>query len=151
MGNRAIPPLGLWGVVLAMERAFPVLMSPSVDLAKGSCNASAQGVEELWIQQALPCLLGAMLSIATTQEEDCCRCTVVMCHHHDKARHGQAAEDGSLAFLVGKVRTQPQIYTAYASSAPMRSRELTSEFQAAVMALKVRMQARTVNVSFAAS
>jgi hypothetical protein len=49
----------------------------------------------------------------------------------------QAAEDGSLAFLVSRVRTQPQVYTAYASSAPMRSKELTAEFQATVLPLKV--------------
>ena len=49
----------------------------------------------------------------------------------------QAAEDGSLAFLVSRVRTQPQVYTAYVSSAPIRSKELTAEFQAAVLPLKV--------------
>lgn len=49
----------------------------------------------------------------------------------------QAAEDGSLAFLVSRVRTQPQVYTAYAGSAPIRSKELTAEFQAAVLPLKV--------------
>ena len=49
----------------------------------------------------------------------------------------QAAGDGSLAFLVSRVRTQPQVYTAYAGSAPIRSKELAAEFQATVLPLKV--------------
>ena len=60
VGNRVIPSLGLWGVVLAMERAFPILLSPGVDLVRASHQPSAQSMEELWIQQVLPCL-GAML------------------------------------------------------------------------------------------
>jgi hypothetical protein len=49
----------------------------------------------------------------------------------------QATRDGSLAFLVRKARTQPQIYTAYTSTAPMRSKEQTSEFEASIAALQV--------------
>jgi hypothetical protein len=52
VGNRVIPALGLWNVVRAMERAFPVLMSPGMDAVTSSAGASAQGLEELWIQQA---------------------------------------------------------------------------------------------------
>ena len=65
VGNRVIPALGLWGVVLAMERAFPILMSPGVDLVKASCGASAQSMEELWVQQVLtmPCLGAALVAV----------------------------------------------------------------------------------------
>lgn len=49
----------------------------------------------------------------------------------------QGAQDGSLGFLVSKVRSQPQVYTAYHNSAPMRSKEATAEFEAAVLPLKV--------------
>ncbi|BDA48701.1 probable differentially expressed in FDCP 8 homolog at C-terminar half [Coccomyxa sp. Obi] len=48
----------------------------------------------------------------------------------------EAAQDGSLAFLVSKVRTQPQVYSAYLSSAPMRSKHASAEFEAAIAPLK---------------
>ncbi|KAK9917040.1 hypothetical protein WJX75_000268 [Coccomyxa subellipsoidea] len=105
VGNRAIPSTGLWNVVLAMERAFPVLLSPGVDAVRSQEASGMGSVSKLWIQQA--------------------------------------AQDGSLAFLVSKVRSQPQVYTAYLSSAPMRSKEATAEFEAAVLPLKGSVDAPT--------
>lgn len=49
----------------------------------------------------------------------------------------QASEDGSLAFLISKVRTQPQVYTAYSKTAPLRDRAQSAELEAAVLPLKV--------------
>lgn len=49
----------------------------------------------------------------------------------------QASEDGSLAFLISKVRTQPQVYTAYSKTAPLRDRAQSAELEAAVLSLKV--------------
>lgn len=51
VGNRVIPAARLWNVVLAMERAFPVLISPGVDAVKASAGSTDQGLEELWILQ----------------------------------------------------------------------------------------------------
>lgn len=59
----------------------------------------------------------------------------------------QATRDGSLAFLVRKARTQPQIYTAYLSTAPMRSKEQTAEFEATVAVLQVGGPASSSNDS----
>lgn len=50
----------------------------------------------------------------------------------------QASEDGSLPFLMSKVRTQPQVYTAYLKTAPLRNKSLSAEMEAAVLPLKVR-------------
>ena len=49
----------------------------------------------------------------------------------------QAAEDGSLPFLISKVRTQPQVYTAYLKTAPLRDRAMSAELEAAMLPLKV--------------
>ena len=49
----------------------------------------------------------------------------------------QASEDGSLPFFISKVRTQPQVYTAYLKTAPLRDRALSTELEAAVASLKV--------------
>ena len=49
----------------------------------------------------------------------------------------QASEDGSLPFLISKVQTQPQVYTAYLKTAPLRDRALSAELEATVMPLKV--------------
>ena len=49
----------------------------------------------------------------------------------------QASEDGSLPFLISKVRTQPQVYTAYAKTAAVRDKALSAELEAAVLPLKV--------------
>lgn len=49
----------------------------------------------------------------------------------------QASEDGSLPFLISRVRTQPQVYTAYCKTAPLRDKALSAELEAAVSSLKV--------------
>lgn len=57
VGNRAIPSTGLWNVVLAMERAFPVLLSPGVDAVRSQEASSMGTVSKLWIQQVFQVLL----------------------------------------------------------------------------------------------
>lgn len=51
VGNRAIPAASLWNVVLAMERAFPVLMGPGVDAVRPHEDRGQQVLCQLWIQQ----------------------------------------------------------------------------------------------------
>lgn len=48
----------------------------------------------------------------------------------------QGSSDGSLAIVLNKVRSQPQIIGAYKRSAPMRNRESVMEACAALKALQ---------------
>ena len=55
MGNRAVPAANVWAVVQAMEKAFPVLMSPAVDAVRAMTAAlhpTAEALALLWIQKA---------------------------------------------------------------------------------------------------
>ena len=51
--------------------------------------------------------------------------------------HIQAAADGSLGVLVDKVRSQPQIFTAYSKAAPIRDKHCSAALQAILLPLKV--------------
>jgi len=54
VGNRALPTKKLWAVVQAMEKAFPVLMSPSVDAVRAmtdDLHLTAEALALLWIQK----------------------------------------------------------------------------------------------------
>ncbi|KAK9812803.1 hypothetical protein WJX72_004085 [[Myrmecia] bisecta] len=48
----------------------------------------------------------------------------------------QGLHDGSLAMLVDKIRSQPQVASAYDKAAPVRNRQQVMEFQAAILPLK---------------
>ena len=58
-GNRAVPAADVWAMIHAMEKAFPVLMSPAVDAVR-AMTASSHLPEEslalLWVQKV--CLAG---------------------------------------------------------------------------------------------
>ena len=62
VGNRVITAARLWDVVLAMQRAFPVLISPGVDAVTASAGSSAQGLEELWVLQVSYILIRVVVS-----------------------------------------------------------------------------------------
>lgn len=54
MGNRALPSTSVWEVVLAMEKAFPVLLSPSVDAVRmmgESQHLMTEALAILWVQK----------------------------------------------------------------------------------------------------
>ena len=51
----------------------------------------------------------------------------------------QAAADGSLGVLINKVRSQPQVFTAYSKVAAIRDRACAAEFSAIVTPLKVHI------------
>lgn len=51
--------------------------------------------------------------------------------------HAQAASDGSLAVLVQKLRSQPQILTAYARNAPLRQQATVDQLATALLQLQV--------------
>lgn len=50
----------------------------------------------------------------------------------------QGARDGTLATLLEKVGSQPQIFGAYKKSAPMRNKNSVMEVSAALQSLKVQ-------------
>lgn len=50
----------------------------------------------------------------------------------------QAVSDGSLAALLLKVQSQPQILSAYDKAAPMRDRDAVGQLAAELGAVKVR-------------
>lgn len=55
MGNRAVRSATLWPVVLAMEKAFPVLMSPAVDAVRtvASSEHLTDGLlATVWVKKA---------------------------------------------------------------------------------------------------
>lgn len=54
MGNRALPSTSVWAVVLAMEKAFPVLMGPGVDAVRTmtySQQLTSESLALLWVKQ----------------------------------------------------------------------------------------------------
>ena len=57
MGNRAVPAANVWTIVLAMEKAFPVLISPAVDAVRAMTDGlhlTAEALALLWIQKVIP-------------------------------------------------------------------------------------------------
>ncbi len=58
MGNRALRSTNVWEVVLAMEKAFPVLLSPSVDTVRmigESQHLVTEALAILWILKVGAC------------------------------------------------------------------------------------------------
>jgi hypothetical protein len=49
----------------------------------------------------------------------------------------QAVVDGSLALLLEKQQSQPQVFMAYRRNAPLRDKSICTEVQAALLQLKV--------------
>lgn len=55
MGNRALPSATLWPVVLAMEKAFPVLMSPAADAVRRAASSEHLTdalLASMWVHKA---------------------------------------------------------------------------------------------------
>ncbi len=173
MGNRSVPAANVWAMVQAMEKAFPVLMSPAVDAVRAMTAAShptAEYLALLWVQKVSqpaccpPCptsidspliankgwggnpwleQLGPFISCSGVKTSTS---SAVLCSRHcpeqvaqessEVHAHVQGSEDGSLPFLISRVRTQPQVYTAYRKTAPLRDKALSAELEAAVSSLK---------------
>ena len=71
MGNRAVPAANVWAVVQAMEKAFPVLMSPAVDAVRASESGlypTSESLALLWVQKASP---AGLISVEVSQSPTC--------------------------------------------------------------------------------
>eukprot|EP00884_Botryococcus_braunii_P005344 jgi/Botrbrau1/14810/Bobra.0332s0003.1 len=101
-GNRAVQP-HMWAIVEAMERAYPLLLSPGTEAVRFLARSGGTADDWDWLA------------------------------HHWVL---QGTSDGSLAFLLEKMGSQPQIASAYEREAPARSRHSALEFQAALLPLK---------------
>ena len=54
MGNRAVPAASVWAMVQAMEKAFPVLLSPTADAVRAltdGLHPTAESSALLWIKK----------------------------------------------------------------------------------------------------
>ena len=122
MGNRAVEA-DPWAVIQAMEHAYTLVLSPAVTLARSCAGADTcrLSAPEAWAQ--LVCFAVAR---AKSRFADIKHVSSV-----------QAVADGSLLVLVDKVRSQPQVYTAYRPSAALRCREMVMELLAALRPLQV--------------
>ena len=71
MGNRSVPAGSVWAVVQAMEKAFPVLMSPAVDAVRASesgLHPTSESLALLWVQKASP---AGLISMEVPQSPTC--------------------------------------------------------------------------------
>lgn len=143
-GNRAVAP-HVWAVVSACVRAFPIQLGASVDRAEALAAAAAAAGASAGGDLATPWLAQVCVARGRCRPLPCSSSSWQQRQQHltrsrrrpFTARH-QAAADGSLAVLLQRLRTQPQIATAYAHDAPVRDAGAVEQLVAQLQVLQVR-------------